>query len=204
MPHYAFAVNTSPASIALLPPINPAISPHFCEYIPVNSSVLVFMFVLPLCPACSPRGRWENKTTKLPQGWMFFSDEESHHRTERNWADSGLKLTGVVAGRQTWDRAGDGDEMSPGFADEDLTFNPSVNPNSGDKILRAQQVRIIAGRREAGVGIVRGRWEMVGMCTGHGRPDYFRDEFLPQGQRPSSVFLAFNSHASFPTYSAQI
>ncbi|CAM9442144.1 unnamed protein product [Scytosiphon promiscuus] len=93
------------------------------------------------------RGRWENKNTVLPQGWKFFSDKESHDRTELNWADSELKLTGVTAGRQSWDRVGDGDESPPVSAEDDLTFNPSVNPNSGDKILRAQQLRKWKGAR---------------------------------------------------------
>lgn len=78
----------------------------------------------------------------LPAGWKFYSAEASHERTEQRWADGKggvLKLTGEPAGRQTWVRGAAGEEEEEG--DEPLpTFNPSVNPNSGDKLMRAQQV----------------------------------------------------------------
>ena len=89
------------------------------------------------------RGRWEDKTTSLSPGWAFFCAEESHERTEKRWADSGLKLLGETAGRQSWDRVEGNKQASSSAAsgEEPLTFNPSVNPNAGDKVLRAHQVR---------------------------------------------------------------
>lgn len=55
---------------------------------------------------------------------------------------------GEPAGRQSWDRVvGDGAESSPGYSEEALSFNPSVNPNSGDKVLRAQRVSGLARER---------------------------------------------------------
>lgn len=77
----------------------------------------------------------------MPAGWKFFSAKDSHERTEERWSESGLKLTGEAAGRQSWDRTDAGDKPSPDYADEALMFNPAVNPNSGDKVVRAQQAR---------------------------------------------------------------
>eukprot|EP00752_Nemacystus_decipiens_P008292 g7413.t1 len=95
------------------------------------------------------RGRWEDKTTVLPAGWKFFSAQASHERTEQRWANgSGLKLTGESAGRQTWDRVSAGEERGDDGADEPLPkFNPSVNPNSGDNVMRGQQIRRWTGPR---------------------------------------------------------
>ncbi len=114
---------------------------------PSSACIVPARSVCPLRPAHRPRGRWEDKTSTLPKGWKFFSADESHRRTEEKWA-GGPKLTGEVAGRQTWDRtSGDEDEASPGVPEDGEeeealpTFNPSVNPNSSDKIMRAQQVR---------------------------------------------------------------
>lgn len=56
-----------------------------------------------------------------------------------------------------WDRAAVAGEEEEADADEEplLTFNPSVNPNSGDKLMRAQQVsgRVEGREGERGGGL---------------------------------------------------
>lgn len=98
------------------------------------------------CRYIHDRGRWENRTSTLPGGWKFFSDEDSCRQTESRWGPDGLQLEGEPAGRQSWDKIGDGDVASPDLTVEGEgkfpSFNASVNPNSGDKVLRAQMVRL--------------------------------------------------------------
>ncbi|CAN0040837.1 unnamed protein product, partial [Discosporangium mesarthrocarpum] len=84
------------------------------------------------------RGKWENKTTSLPPGWTFLSDKDSHDRTHARW-EGKLQLLGRPEGRQMWDRIGEGGLKGEGKG-EMPTFNPGVNPNSGDKLLRKQQL----------------------------------------------------------------
>ncbi|CAN0017732.1 unnamed protein product, partial [Sphacelaria rigidula] len=95
------------------------------------------------------RGKWENQTSTLRGGWTFFHAQHSHDRTEAAWAKAGksLSLTGEAAGRQTWDMATEKEQAESPPGEEDLSFNPALNPNAGDKILRAQQLRKWTGPR---------------------------------------------------------
>lgn len=98
------------------------------------------------------RGQWENKTSTLPKGWTLFSAQQSHKRTEAKWVRGGisLSLTGESAGRQSWDRVDEDEDVQDPASEEEaalLTFNPAINPNSSDKILRAQQLRKWTGPR---------------------------------------------------------
>lgn len=137
------------------------------------------------------RGRWENRTSSLPAGWKFFSAKDSHERTEERWSESGLKLTGEAAGRQSWDRTDAGDKPSPDYADEALMFNPAVNPNSGDKVVRAQQLRQWKGERpdetetpkDAHAAAKKGFafYQMLQCDDGHWSGDYGGPMFLMPG-----------------------
>eukprot|EP01138_Halocafeteria_seosinensis_P012422 gb/GECG01012693.1/.p1 GENE.gb/GECG01012693.1/~~gb/GECG01012693.1/.p1 ORF type:complete len:840 (+),score=88.00 gb/GECG01012693.1/:1-2520(+) len=51
---------------------------------------------------------------------------------------TGYPVTGHLVGRQTWIPVGPDEE--PPAVETDFTFDPSVNPNSADKLLRAQQL----------------------------------------------------------------
>lgn len=68
-------------------------------------------------------------------GWYPAVAEDSHNLTDANFK---FPLTGEPAGRQTW-------HIKPAaeceYNPEELTFDPSVNPNSGDKLYRAAMLR---------------------------------------------------------------
>ena len=76
--------------------------------------------------------QWEDREFHVPRGWRCAVAEESHALTEAS-AESGLRLTGEPAGRQTWHRT-----EAAGL--EEASFNPSVNPNPNDSVWRAQRV----------------------------------------------------------------
>ena len=85
----------------------------------------------------SRRGKWRNRTTFAKNGWKFACDKESFQITEKRFP-RGYKCTGESVGRQIWYK----DESEEPEEEIDLfDFNPSDNPNAGDKVLRHQQVK---------------------------------------------------------------
>ena len=81
--------------------------------------------------------------------WTCYVGEHSHRVTEAAHKDTNVKLTGVEAGRQMWHQQAQDDTGLPStipshirpHVHPDLTFNPATNPNTSDKIFRAQQIR---------------------------------------------------------------
>lgn len=89
---------------------------------------------------------WPDKEWKVDSPYRYAVAEESHEITHRS---SSEKLTGEPFGRDIWTTA----PLTKKKVDENLVqqlaaggreytgFNPSINPNSADRVLRAQLIR---------------------------------------------------------------
>lgn len=100
--------------------------------------------------------QWNNVTTPFPdiaKNWRCAVAQDSHQVTTSRFEGTAGSLTGEPAGRQIWTNVAvtgspakrkrvderTVQEMASGGRPEG--FNASVNPNSADKIFRAQQIR---------------------------------------------------------------
>lgn len=110
----------------------------------VKSVILKIPVSYPGDPIPNPQsrvGKWANKKIKAMAGWKFAEAEESHEIT--NKSNPKYPLTGEPAGRQTWYfEEPKGDKL-----ENDVTFNPDENPNSGDKLFRNIQLAKWKGKR---------------------------------------------------------
>lgn len=85
------------------------------------------------------KGQWPKRSLRLESGWLFASDAQSHEESQK--AAPKYAMTGESAGRQIWyfDKKC-GNQKQEGV-NEDQSFDPSQNPNSGDKIFRNIMLR---------------------------------------------------------------
>ena len=144
-------------------------------------------------------GTWKEKTTttKNSDQWTFACDAESHAVTKEQlekaeYEASGIKeeseaLTGESAGRQIWYVS-----QSKAAIGEDVTFDPSVNPNSSDKLFRNQKIRewVKKGGKIPNAKATSAReashlalsfYEMLQCDDGHWAGDYGGPMFLMPG-----------------------
>jgi len=103
----------------------------------------------PRAHAIQRKPQWSNTSTTLDSGtWRCLVAQEAHDDSERKFAPH--QLSGEPSGRQIWTMQGRGanginenealvQEMASGGRMEG--FNAAINPNSCDKIFRAQQIR---------------------------------------------------------------
>ena len=88
--------------------------------------------------------KWDNKEHFVNKGWKFYSDMEGHKATEKELKKhkeiKEYKLTGESAGRSIWIKNNNINTL------EQFSFNPSINPNSKDKIFRAQKLKEWTGK----------------------------------------------------------
>lgn len=91
---------------------------------------------------------WPNKTWEIRSNHRYASAQESHEITE---SENNITLTGEPTGRDIWTKS-PSRQRSKKRVNERLVqelasggrptgFNPSVNPNSADTVLRAQLIR---------------------------------------------------------------
>jgi len=96
------------------------------------------------------RGKWPKRSLRLDSGWRFASDAESHDVSQR--ASSRYSMTGESAGRQIWyfeaaKKNSKASAKKDNEEEEDISFDPSQNSNSGDKVLRNIMLRNWKGPR---------------------------------------------------------
>ncbi len=148
------------------------------------------------------RGKWLKKAQYQLQGeWLFACDQESHRITEEYITPSGYKLTGESAGRQIWYCKPDGLNNT-----QQHSFNASVNPNSGDKLLRSMQIQKWKGKKPdetnkpttAKQTAIKGMefYQMIQCDDGHWAGDYGGPNFL----MPGLIIALYITKAPFPEW----
>lgn len=114
--------------------------------------------------------------------------QESHEITTQYYAKQvgDVKLTGEAAGRQMWYY-----DAKSSMPTADLTFSAVVNPNSADKVFRAQQIARWKGPRpdegakpqtaKQAAKQAMGYYQMIQCDDGHWAGDYGGPMFLMPG-----------------------
>ena len=90
----------------------------------------------PIAKQLTRKGQWGPKSKKIISGWQFSCDRESVQFTE---ASSNFALTGESVGRQIWHQ--DEESRRLPASSTDCDFSAMENPNSSDKLFRAQMIR---------------------------------------------------------------
>jgi len=100
---------------------------------------------------------WESKVHHFPKNdWRYKTGKESHEVSEARFAGTGAALTGEPSGRDIWTQETTKNQRVDENLVEEMAsggrpsgFSPSDNPNSCDKLLRAQMIRdyLAAGSR---------------------------------------------------------
>lgn len=158
----------------------------------------------------SRKGKWPSRKSTMSAGWSFACDVKSHEVSQKI---TSIPLTGESAGRQIWYRNSkeegsrasvskmffssatspnkDSTPSTPFKSVEELDFNPSVNPNSGDKVFRKLMIQAWRGDvpnediapktpKDAAVKGL-GFYQMLQCEDGHWAGDYAGPMFLMPG-----------------------
>jgi hypothetical protein len=149
------------------------------------------------------KGDWPKDRPKFSVGdmWSFASDWMSHEVSQKVAPD--YPMTGESAGRQIW--FGEIGGENP-VKSEDFDFNPSENPNSGDKLFRAIMQSNWEGERPdesfkpstAGEAAHKGFqfYQMLQCEDGHWAGDYGGPMFL----MPGLICCMYITKVPFPEY----
>jgi len=142
------------------------------------------------------RGKWHNKKSKLLKTWKFYYDALSHKISLASYPAG--EISGESAGRQIWHCEGESNLNMP-------EFNPSENPNSGDKVLRKIMVDKWTGEKpsrtkcqSASEAVKKGisYYQMLQCDDGHWAGDYGGPMFL----MPGLIVTLYLSKAPFPDW----
>jgi len=154
----------------------------------------------PLKKPLTRRGNWAGRQVPVGGGWKFASDRESHVVSQRSAPKYGM--TGETAGRQIWYKS---DEREVAGEREEY-FNPSENPNSGDKPFRRMMLSNWKGPRPdetvqprtAGEAAHKALafYQMLQCEDGHWAGDYGGPMFL----MPGLICVIYITKAPFPEY----
>ncbi|CAM9367198.1 unnamed protein product, partial [Phaeothamnion confervicola] len=167
------------------------------------------------------RGKWNDQESTLEPGWVFLHAEDSHKYTAAKVPEA--VMSGEPAGRQMWARLGgegtaaevaSSSSTSSSPTPPPLSFNPSRNPNSSDKLLRAQNIArwegphpdeahapaTPAAAARKGVAF----YQMLQCADGHWAGDYGGPMFLMPGlivaHRVMGEDIGDNRRAAMSTY----
>ena len=148
------------------------------------------------------RGEWPSSRPQfhIGGGWRFSGDAESHEISQKSAPK--YKMTGESAGRQIWYQSELAAAEDEGL--EQHKFNPSRNPNSGDKLFREQMIsqwkglipNIFEEPETAGDAARKALqfYQMIQCDDGHWAGDYGGPNFL----MPGLVCVLYLTKAPFP------
>lgn len=153
----------------------------------------------PLKKPITRKGKWPKRTSKYGDGWQFSCDKESHAISQKSAPK--YKMTGETAGRQIWHhengKAGARGEIS-------AEFDPSNNPNSGDKVFRNLMLQKWQGEKPDETSVpatpleaaTKGLsfYQMIQCEDGHWAGDYGGPMFL----MPGLICSLYLTKAPFP------
>jgi Prenyltransferase and squalene oxidase repeat len=90
----------------------------------------------PLKKPITRKGKWPKRNAKYGTNWKFACDAKSHAISQKS--SPAYEMTGESAGRQIWYP---GDQAVKSAEENSFEFDPSANPNSGDKVFRNMMIK---------------------------------------------------------------